>query len=177
MNLPTCDFFFVRSWKLLNVVTCVSLHTKTFDNIQAHNFVCHDVTEVLKSTRTLSFFCSYFPFSLPKKDTEQNYGRKKETNMYKIRVWIPYDTWWHSTFCYKTSIKKFRSKIGHKTSIRLRVHDRNFWRIDNFGLNISTSQKLRSGTLWSRFFGVFSVPNFDQNFWLETCDEKGKKLR
>ncbi len=40
------------------------------------------------------------------------------------------------------------------------VPDRNFWQVDDFRRNLSTRQKFRSGTLWSKISGLFLLKNF-----------------
>ena len=76
----------------------------------------------------------------------------------------------------QASIRKFWSKLGFENqpkNLDPRVPDRNFCRGDHFRYNPSTLQKFRSATLGSRFFGLFSELNFDQNFRMDACIEKG----
>ena len=80
-------------------------------------------------------------------------------------------------FRYKRPFEEFGQnwdpKAYQKTSIRGSAN-RNFCRDDHFRYHPSTRQKFRLRILGSRFFGMFLDPNtFDQNFRMDSCNEKG----
>ena len=90
-------------------------------------------------------------------------------------IWPP-ESKVHWPFSLQAFIRKFWSKSGsgnRPRNLDQRVPDRNFWRANGLYLKWSPRQKFRSEALGSRIFGVFSDPNFDQNFRMNACNEKG----
>ena len=68
-------------------------------------------------------------------------------------------------FSSQASTFKFWSKMRSENRPKIldqRTSDRNFWLSYNFGYNVSTLQKFRLRTLWSRFLGLFSDLIFDK---------------